>query len=1399
MTIKLSLIGLLTLTTTALAQQKAGEEGSYWDRHIVRHIDMSDGLPHNYVDAISEDPDGGIWMALNGGGVVRYDGYTFHRLDETTPASLRSNFVHSIACDTDGLIWIGGDEGLDVYDREHARMLEPDTTGAKGRDGLRGQPVLDIVVDSHKNIWARTQHSLTCIRRRGDGEIEIVDKVKTKNVFSAMSRSGEGVVAAMGDEIVTAMLEGDHIVTRQRDMEALTRLGGVVLALLDTEEVLWIGTDRGLIREDSRTGATKTMTHSETDDNSISQNCVTDLAVGRGGEILVATLRGINVGAERDGAMVFERLMQSPTAHGKSITSNFVNCIYASRQGIWVGTEVAGVDFIAPTGLKATHYSSMELGSVGKAEHEGGVQKPVNAIVESADGGLWVGSVEGGLSYRAPGATKFTNYTHETTGISHNSISCMSIDERGRLWIGTWGGGFNILDVSDRGKPRVLRHIGAAEMGSDFIGSMMVDTLNHGMWVASIHAVAFVSDDGDIRFPLEKDITNGMNGAIGAAIDNQGRLWMGISKGLVIVDLSSYDGEHVRSLLIDHELDDEGSHQSPRVTFVHSSHISGKTYVATNGYGFYEVREEEDGTFRFARCSTADGLTSNTVVGMAEDAEGDFWISTSCGLSVMRHDSHTWARLTTSEGLLADCYYWNAAATSWLNGHAYFGSLAGLTEIEGFRVSGTESPTPPILTRLEVANQTVIPQEDGIIDKDINFVREISIHESEKSFGIEFSAFEYTSPLTTKYEYKLDGFDDTWVTPAAGVHNVHYTNLTPGRYVLHIRTSGAEGTWSPERTLQISVRPYFYKTPAFIVAMIVGALLAIYLWVRRRIARVEEAKRELHEQVMLRTRELQDSNEELMAQNAYITRQKEDMAEMAERIQKLSVDKLQFFTNISHELRSPLTLITGPVRRAMSLTTQADVRQQLEMVDRSAQTLLTTVNQLMDFRKVDTDNMDLHPVSTQVVPLITETARPYVAYAAERGIALSVLTHIGAKYAKMDSDAMQKIITNLLSNAIKYSPDGSHIRLYACQLTHDGRPWLYIGVRDEGPGIPADKVDKIFTSFYQVHKADGSLTSSHGMASSGIGLYLVGKLVALSGGEIEARNNPRPARGLTMRVMLPLQECESGAPEIEEREYDAAVLEEDTATPRGMTILVVDDSADMRTYIRTVLEDEYNIVEAPDGLQGLAALSEHDVDFIITDLMMPAMDGLEFTRRVKSNLSYSHTPVLILTAQMADEYQTESYRVGVECYLHKPFDEKMLRARIAGILKQRQEDQKKFAITLNAADLNIESESADEKFVRRVTEHVREHYKDPDYSIQDIVNEMGCSKSLLHKKMQTVMGQTPGNFIRSYRLNMARELLNRKEQNNMNVSQIAYEVGFNDPKYFSRCFAKEFGYPPSQE
>lgn len=397
-----------------------------------------------------------------------------------------------------------------------------------------------------------------------------------------------------------------------------------------------------------------------------------------------------------------------------------------------------------------------------------------------------------------------------------------------------------------------------------------------------------------------------------------------------------------------------------------------------------------------------------------------------------------------------------------------------------------------------------------------------------------------------------------------------------------------------------------------------------------------------------------------------------------------------------------------------------------------------------------------------------------------------------------DEEAMHKVMTNLLSNAIKFTPNGGSVSLFVAQLptAEEGRTTLYLCVSDTGSGIPNEDTNKVFNRFYQ--SQNQTKYPMYGQAGSGIGLYLCKRIIQMHGGEIYARNNR--SAGCSLRILIPLNDKEEAARQVAQtdKQETVSVPQATSHTGKSLTILVVEDNADMRGYVRSILRDRYNVLEATNGAEALDVLSSYAVDFIVSDLMMPVMDGIELSRRVKENFAISHIPFLMLTAKTSQESRLESYRTGVDGYLLKPFDEALLLTRIENILENRKRYQKKFAMAMDVNALNMEEESGDKKFLNHIMDVIKKNYKNSYFEVSDFCEVAGVSKSLLNKKLQSLVGQSAGQFIRNYRLNIAREmLLENRESKSMNIAEIAYEVGFNDPKYFTRCFTKYFNTTPS--
>ena len=596
--------------------------------------------------------------------------------------------------------------------------------------------------------------------------------------------------------------------------------------------------------------------------------------------------------------------------------------------------------------------------------------------------------------------------------------------------------------------------------------------------------------------------------------------------------------------------------------------------------------------------------------------------------------------------------------------------------------------------------------------------------------------------------------------------------------------------------------------------LVVLALLATwqtYQWRIRNFKRqrellhrtVEERTYQLEQQKQLlenQTEELSRQNRMLTLQNEKITRQKAQLSRMARKVQELTLDKIAFFTNITHEFRTPITLIIGPIERALKLSYNPQVIEQLNFVERNSKYLLSLVNQLMDFRKIESDKLNIVATKGDFVSFIHSLLTPFEVFAGERNISIKHYFHMKSSEIFFDEEAMHKVITNLLSNAIKFTPDGGSISIYIATLPAkvDKEEKLYLCVSDTGTGIQEQDTAQIFNRFYQSKKQ--AKYPVYGQTGTGIGLYLCKRIVAMHNGDILVRNNH--TTGCSFRILLPLPKEENINDQlIVENNIPPAATTEKNELPKerlALTILVVEDNADMRGYIRSILRDYYNVLEATNGAEALDVLNNQSVDFIISDLMMPVMDGIELSRRVKETFTISHIPFLMLTAKTSPETRLESYRTGVDEYLLKPFDETLLLTRIENILDNRRRYQRKFKTNMDVEALNIEEESGDKKFINQVMEAIKEHYKNPYFEVSDFSEAVGVSKSLLNKKLQSLIGQSAGQFIRNYRLNTARELLlKNRETKQMNIAEIAYEVGFNDPKYFARCFSKQFNTTPS--
>ena len=705
-------------------------------------------------------------------------------------------------------------------------------------------------------------------------------------------------------------------------------------------------------------------------------------------------------------------------------------------------------------------------------------------------------------------------------------------------------------------------------------------------------------------------------------------------------------------------------------------------------------------------------------------------------------------------------------------------------KLDAYAIAKTKKQDAKVkLTSISVAGTMVYPPADGKTPCAVTNLHTIRLHEKDHGFSIEFSTLNYGNCNRVKYAYRLKNYENEWTETLPGEHTARYNFVPSGKYVFQVRATDEKGHWSDKITeVKVTITPYFYKSWWFYLLLAILITVGSYYFYQWKISLYRQQKKQLEKEVAQRTHELELQNKQLEI--------------MARHVEEVTEEKIAFFTNITHEFRTPVTLINGPIQRALDESHEPEVKKQLQIAERNSNYLLSLVNELMDFRKLDADKVVLNKTNENFIRLIQNILMPFEVFAHERNINIITYFRLCTPFWIFDVEYMRKAIINLISNAVKFTPDYGKISLYVASLTDkDNHTWLFIDIKDTGNGIVPEDIERIFERFYQSKKS--IKYPVYGQSSTGIGLFLCKKIISLHGGNIYAGNNPK--QGAFFRILLPLEkgipQAKSEKEKYEQNEHPLSIPA--NGNEKKETILIVEDNADMRTYICSILKNNYQLKEAQNGAEALYLIQRETIDLIVSDLMMPVMDGNELSRRVKANLATSHIPFLMLTALRSEAQERISYEIGVDEYLCKPFDEVILRLRIRNILALRQKYKSMFSTSMNCETLNINASSKDNTFMTSAINLMKEHYADSDYNLERFIRDMGYSKTLVNQKLQSLTGQSIGQFMRNYRLNVAKDTLTKVECD-ISVAEIAYAVGFNDPKYFTKCFKELFGVLPSE-
>ncbi|WP_437922075.1 two-component regulator propeller domain-containing protein [Sphingobacterium sp. LRF_L2] len=1405
---KLYLIATVLFAAFIFSSPVLYAQNSLSSSYTFRSLTIAKGLPINYVDDIYKDSKGFIWISTQGGGLSRYDGYECLNFDVNNKLlPLKSNFIRQVCEDHFGRLWLATDFGLDLIDLKTLKKLTIGQNNAVFQASV-AKDWNNILLDSAGNIWLQNSTVIHRISFNNQGEIVAVGSTSLHkgtgvNTFTMIEEVGGKVYAGHNGKLVLMQVFPDRTLGI-REISPLLDFGMnlFISSFVEMGHTWWIGTDHGLFGFDRKKNSLQRITNDLQPGHCLTQNMVTSLEKIGDHMLVVGTLKGLNF-LDTDTYQV-EQLTQGGNL-SNGLTSNFVNCLFSDGRDLWVGTEAGGINMLFQRRLDIKNYghtsSAMSLSP-----------NPVNAILEDHQGDLWVGTVEGGLNYRKKGSSSFLHMLAGPNSITHNSVSALEEDGAHRLWVGTWGGGIAILDLDVF--PKKSFHYLPSEI--DYISVLKHDRLNNGMWIGTNKTILFYdSKTGHIQHPVDPALTKGLNGTIGCIIDDKNQLWIGTTKGLFILKLNTLKPDYSFCEVSlfkesDVKLDERFLHNITSIIQAHDRSI----WISSKGYGVCRITEDDRG-YHSTLFTTADGLVNNSCIGVLEDEAHLIWISTSNGISCYNPASRQFVNYNNTDGFANNQFYWNAAFRSVQSDKLYFGHIDGLAEIQTSSFHQSDENRRVLFTKLKVLNDMVGVVDGQFAVSDIAYTDQIELHERDKSFSVEFSALNFSHAGTTAYSYRLLGFDSTWVNVPADIRFAAYTNLGPGNYTLEVRYKKSNGEWSAHTSkLKIIVHPYFYRTTWFILLVIVLLLLGIFQFIRWRLKELENQRQMLHEKVELRTRELALQtvvleeqaqkltlqNQKLSVQNEKISKQRKELVRMSKKVQEAMAHSTSFFTNITHEFRTPITLINGPLERAIKMCNEPKVKEQLSFISRNARYLLTLVNQIMDFRKIESEALQIVYRPENIRDFFQEIIEQFQLYAQEKEITIRQFTHLHQSTIYIDKEAIRKVLTNLLANAVKFSHNGGTISVYLSTFTQmsSGSVMLYLAVADDGIGIKDEDLENVFERFYRSSTSWNNSSSTH--TGTGIGLFLCKKIMDLMNGKIFALNNFQG--GATFRAILPLPSVLSlpqGGLEMDTEEVvvEDCVTEMGDTPPKNNTILLVEDNQDMRRYLRSILEEQYQVVDAENGQEALLLLKQKEIDFVVSDLMMPVMDGMRFSKILKHDIELSHIPVLLLTAKTGKQVQLDSYKIGADEILFKPFDEEVLLTRIQNILAIRRGYQQKFSVEMKVEELHIPHESKDNQFLKRAMGLVQEHYKNPNYEIVDFIRALGVSKTLANAKLQHLTGYSPNLLIRNYRLTVAKKML-LENNSDLTISQIAYEVGFNDPKYFTRCFTKQYGKSPTE-
>ncbi|UPK72074.1 two-component regulator propeller domain-containing protein [Chitinophaga filiformis] len=1292
-----------------------------------RNYSVAEGLPSSTVRAIAQDDQGYLWFGTKNG-ISRFDGYQFRNFQykKNDSTSLGNNFIHCIARVDSIHLWIGTENGVYILDLEKEQFSHFGSTNEKS--------VFDIMRDKDGIVWYTSR--LNGLYRY-DPVKRSLRNFKAGN--SGLSSDQVTRMAQDDDGNIWIGTYGNGIDIYNPATGSFTNLHSGTSGLSNdfintiykgTDGVMWVGTMNGGLCKWQPRQRTFRVYRNDKSGSSINDDIVRALCQVSPGRIYVGTEKGLNVlDIATDKFTVYTNQGNDPF----SISDNAIYSLFPDKAGtMWVGTFFGGASYFNEKGAAFELYYPT-------GEHDALSGRAVSCFLEDGPGKLWIGTEDGGLQYFNTLTRTFQQYPFlpGQQKLSYHNIHTLVRDKDGNIWIGLFAGGVNVLDPRT-GKVSYYQHQpgNIHSLNSDNVFCIYQDRDNR-IWIGTDKGLdLYDSGRRDFTRVLQEGVSNTIIYDIYE--DANKTLWFATyNDGLICYNKKTEQWGKVTA---------DGMN---KLTCLYDDH-QGHLWIGSDGGGLHIYNFK---TKQAAPYNDKAGINANVVYGIRQDDAGQIWITTNDGIYSIDPSKRKARHFTPQDNLQSRQFNYRAFYKM-SDGKLFAGGIKGFNAFYPEKVSAATDKIRVSFTNFQLFNRQVPLAAGGPLQKQINYTNKLVLQHDQSVISFEFAALNFSAPEKLSYAYKMEGFDPDW-NYVGDQRKATYTNLSPGSYTFRVKATAESSNWDvPESTMRLIIRPPFYRTTvAYIIftLLVLVAAYCIYRYLSNRIRR----------QNQIRIERLKNKEE-----------------------QEFYARKIEFFTVMAHEIRTPLSLIIAPLEKLLSMSKwQHEEKAQLAIMDENAERLMDLVNQLLDFRRIESDAYEIRKEEVEIISLVQSIYSRFSSLPYQKDIEFTMSTRVSRLLLQADPEVLNKILSNLLINAFKFAKKKVNITVFDMTGADGEDPRLCISVEDDGIGIPAADMKNIFKQFFTTAREHQEYRN---MGGTGIGLALASSLSERHGAKllVESREGERTI----FTLELPLAKQRTARQEFN---YQEGIIDEEKPL-----ILVVEDEASIQSFLAgSFHENGYNVVTAANGKAAMQLIEVHSIDLVISDIMMAEMDGLELCHQVKTNVAYSHIPFILLTAKGNSESELKGIEAGADAYIMKPFKWKHIAAIVKNLIASREKLRLKYSEQPNSDVSVLATNSRDKVFMEKVVSIIEERIIDPQLSVEELSRNMAMSRSNLHKKLKSLSGYVPNELIKLVRLKHAARLLQAGAHT---VTEIAYMTGFSSPSYFSKCFLQQFKVTPKE-